>query len=296
MELKRPEGDIKIRPVPEHRADEELSAVYRDLKATLGVPWVGVVVQAYAHYCPFFLEAWRQFRPTAGSAFFHDASNELKLLAWDEISSFAITPQRPALEAAGYADQEIVQIMQMLDLFDHGNPKYLILATAIRASLVEGRRLGPTKLNDLVPELSVPISQVGGLPVMVEEHHTFGDLRLLYNDIKTTLNLPFVNSDYKAMARWPTYLKQAWELLKPRLSEPAYAQARQRLHARVVELMKDVPFPFLMDQGTARSLGMADGDIDELAKTAELFQWLLSGLMLNVSHFKLSLARQSVSR
>lgn len=121
MELKRPEGEVIVRPMPEHRADEELSAVYRDLKATLGVPWVGVVVQAFAYCRRFFLEAWRQFRPTAGSDFFHKASDDLRLLAWDEIaSSFAVPSQRPALEAAGYAHREIIQLLEMLELFDYG--------------------------------------------------------------------------------------------------------------------------------------------------------------------------------
>ena len=289
MELKRPEGDIRVKPVPEHRADEELSAVYRDLKATLGVPWVGVVTQAYAHYRPFFVEAWRQLRPTADSAFFHEASADLQRLSWDEMSAFDITPQRPALEAAGYADRELAQILDLLDLFDEGNPKYLILATVIRASLVEGRRLGPTQSTRLASKSSPRASQVGALPVMVEEHHAFGDLRGLYGEMKATLNLPFVNSDYKAMARWPSYLKLAWESLKPHLGGPAYARARQRLHARSVALMDEVPFPFLVDRDAAKALGMADGDLDELARTAELFQWLLPGLMLNVSHFKLSL-------
>jgi hypothetical protein len=289
MELKRPELDIRVRPVPEHRADEELNVVYRDLKATLGVPWVGVVTQAYAHHRPFFLEAWRQFRPTADTAFFREASADLKRLSWDEMSAFDITPQRPALESAGYSDRELAQILDVLDLFDDGNPKYLIVATVIRASLVEGRRLGPTQSTRPAPQSSPRASQVGALPVMVEEHHAFGDLRGLYGEMKATLSLPFVNSDYKALARWPSYLKLAWESLKPHLSEPAYAQARQRLHARAVELMDEVPFPFLLDRDAARTLGMADGELDELARTAELFQWLLSGLMLNVSHFKMSL-------
>ena len=211
--------------------------------------------------------------------------------SWDEMSAFDITPQRPALAAAGYSDRELTQIVELRDLFDEGNPKYLILATGIRATLVEGRRLGPATPAAGAPGPARRGSPIGGVPVMVEEHHTFGDLRGLYGEMKATLNLPFVNSDYKAMARWPSYLKQAWESLKPRLGEPAYARARQRLHALAVALMDDVPCPFLVDRGAARALGMADGDLDELVRTAELFQWLLSGLMLNVSHFKLSLGK-----
>lgn len=291
MELMRPEGDVVVRPVPEHRADAELSAVYRDLKATLRVPWVGVVTQAYAFYRPFFLEAWRQFRPTAASAYFHDASEDLRRFAWDSVSAAFPNPAHGArLEETGYAPREIAQIGEVLDLFNAGNPKYLILATAIRATVVEGRRLGLAgaggRSSDARPSQA---DAVGSLPVMIEEHHAFGDLRLLYADIKTTLNLPFVNSDYKAMARWPSYLMVAWESLKPRLSDPAYTQARRRLHARAVEVIDGLPSPFVLDAGALGALGMAPHEVEELARTAALFQWLLSGLMLNVSYCQRSL-------
>lgn len=294
MELKRPAGDVRVRPVPEHRADEELGIIYRDLKATLGVPWVGVVTQAFAHYRPFFIDAWRQFRPTAASPFFASASEELRRLSSEATSSaFAIPAQRAALEGAGYSGREVAQIADTLDLFDHGNPKYLVLATVIRASLVEGRRLGPRQGGAVAPAAVRPsVSAEGAVPVMLEEHHTFGDLRLLYEDIKATLQLPFVNSDYKAMARWPSYLRLAWDSLKPRLGEPAYADARLRLHARAVELLDDLPFPFALDRDAAVALGVPAADVEMLARTAELFQWLLSGLMLNVSYFRLSLTEQ----
>jgi hypothetical protein len=46
-----------------------------------------------------------------------------------------------------------------------------------------------------------------------------------------------------------------------------------------------------VDRDAARALGMTERDIDELARTTELFQWLISGLMLNVSSFELALRR-----
>ena len=125
------------------------------------------------------------------------------------------------LESLGYSDREIAQIGATLDLFDYANQKYLILATAVAASLVDDRALGSSPSSDARDRLPrSPVSQFEPIPVMVEEHHANADLRALYDDIKLTLNLPFVNSDYKAMARWPTYLEAAWAELKPRLCEP----------------------------------------------------------------------------
>jgi hypothetical protein len=106
------------------------------------------------------------------------------------------------------------------------------------------------------------------------------------------LELPFVNSDYKAMARWPSYLRLAWEALKPRLAEPEYVRARQRLHTRAVQLIDHLPFPFAVDRGAAMALGMTAAEIEELARTAALFQWLLSGLILNVTYFRAGLNKR----
>lgn len=62
-ELLRPPGEVTVRPVPEHLADAELTKVYQDLKATLAVPWVGVITQAVAHYRPFLLKPGNAFSP-----------------------------------------------------------------------------------------------------------------------------------------------------------------------------------------------------------------------------------------
>jgi hypothetical protein len=292
LTLSRPPGEVIVRPIPEHRADETLGRAYRDLKITLGVPWVGVITQALAYYRPFFLEAWRQFRPTARCRFFERVSDELRLVAWEGMSSsFAIPSQRKRLEAFGYSDREIAQIGATLDLFDYGNQKYLILATAVAASLGDDRALGTSPSSDARDRLPrSPISQLEPIPVMVEEHHADADLRALYGDIKVTLNLPFVNSDYKAMARWPSYLKLAWDELKPRLSEPPYATVRQSIHDLALDAVDRLPYPYRMDRRAAAAVGMSAAEIDELCRTILLFQWLLSGLILNVSCFKLALA------
>jgi halocarboxylic acid dehydrogenase DehI len=292
LTLSRPPGEVIVRPIPEHRADETLGRAYRDLKITLGVPWVGVITQALAYYRSFFLEAWRQFRPTARCRFFERVSDELRLVAWAGMSSsFAISSQRKKLEAFGYSDREIAQIEATLDLFDYGNQKYLILATAVAASLVDDRALGTSPSSDARDRLPrSPISQIAPIPVMVEEHHADADLRALYDDIKVTLNLPFVNSDYKALARWPSYLKLAWDELKPRLSEPPYATVRQSIHDLALEAVDRLPYPYRMDRRAAAAVGMSAVEIDELCRTILLFQWLLSGLILNVSCFKLALA------
>ncbi len=286
--LARPQGDIVVRPVPEHRAGADLKPVYQDLKATFGVPWVGVITQAVAHYRPAFIDAWRQFQPSARTHFFESSCDAIRLSAWEQVGSmFNVRPVAQRLQAIGYSESELAQIRAVLNIFDYGNPKYLVFATAIQQSLCEHRCLGggtPGGRWDTCPRS--PIYQLDPIPVMVEEHHALGGLRDVYQDIKTTLELPFVNSDYKAMARWPSYLALAWQDLKPVIGSQPYTRIRQNLHDQAMAVANGLPYRYMLDKARAIAVGLQENEVSELMQVITLFQWLLSGLVLNVTWFK----------
>jgi hypothetical protein len=287
LKMPRPICEATIRPVPEHRADQELSEVYRDLKATFGVPWVGVITQAVAHYRPFFVEAWRRFAPSAKTHFFERASDDVRIQSWGLIGqSFAIEGQTSRLEEIGYSAREIEQIRAVLDIFDYGNPKYLIFATAIKEGLLSGDTFGDATSDAQCQFPRSPICQIDPIPVMVEEHHAIGALSQIYADIKDTLQLPFVNSDYKAMARWPSYLDQAWGALKPCIETRAYQAARQEIHSQALAALDGLPIAYRMSADDALQAGLSKAQVHELIQVISLFQWLLSGLVLNVRYFK----------
>lgn len=293
--VRRPDGNVTVRPVPEHRADAELEAVYRDLKTTFGVPWVGVITQAVAHYRPLFVEAWRQFQPSAASHYFESRCDAIRLRAWEEVqNAFEVPGHDAKLRSVGYSDIEISCIRATLDIFDYGNPKYLVLATAIQQSLCNGRRLGNRTVSNPRDRMPRPsIRQTEPIPVMVEEHHALSGLGAVYDDIKATLRLPFVNSDYKAMARWPSYLALAWDGLRSEIDSDAYQLIRQRLHDQALQAVEDLPYTFHVPKARAIEVGLSDADACELMQVISLFQWLLPGLILNVTWFKQALAERS---
>lgn len=292
--LQRPGGVIPVRPVAEHWVDAGLAPVYRDLKATLGVPWVGVITQAVAHYRPFFVEAWRQFQPSARSHYFESRCDAIRLTAWEQVgAAFDVEPRSGSLRRLGYSEYELAQIRATLDVFDYGNPKYLVLATAIQQSLCHGRRLGGGPARDRRDGMPrAPIYQIDPIPVMVEEHHALGGLKAVYEDIKTTLRLPFVNSDYKAMGRWPSYLALAWGDLKPSIDSDSYTRIRETIHEQALAAAEGLPHAYLVDRARAIAVGLSEEQADELMQVISLFQWLLSGLILNVTHFKLAMRDQ----
>lgn len=291
MQIEKPKVIPPVRPVPEYQAKGELKEVYEDLKKELGVPWVGVITQALAYYEPFFKEAWRQLKPSVKTNLFENRCNQIRLESWNGVSAQLIDHnQAEILKERGYKDKEIEEIKELLDILDYGNPKYLVFATVVKDALLNGKMEGtpPSNPDDLFPR--PPVRSGDSSLLMVEEHHATSGLTDIYEDIKTTLNLPFVNSDYKAQGRWPSYLEVAWNELKPFIDTAEYNSLRNHINAMAYDLARNLPYSYTLDQELSFNLGMDVTEIDELIEVISLFQYLLSGLIINVSYFKASLS------
>ena len=78
-------------------------------------------------------------------------------------------------------------------------------------------------------------------PPLMEAHHASDDLAALYADLRGALGLPFVNTDYRAFARWPSYSALPWSDLKPRLSEVGYATRVECVHQAAITLAVSLP-------------------------------------------------------
>jgi hypothetical protein len=179
------------------------------------------------------------------------------------------------------------QIREMISVFHFGNVPYATLATMARA-LLEGHELTPKDASFSLfqgrhaPDVKVPF-------VLMEAHHAEEPIRALYEDIKEQLRLPFVNTDYRALARWPTYFTSAWHALRPLVQTPEYERAVAEIHDLLVELSAKLPNPNGLTSAALRQAAIDDGSPDDIRRTVELFQWLLPGLILNVACFRAQL-------
>ncbi len=59
---------------------------------------------------------------------------------------------------------------------------------------------------------------------------TDASTRAFYDNVEAVLDLPILNTDHRALARWPSYFALAWADLRPRIRGPAQAAASRRLH------------------------------------------------------------------
>ena len=296
LERQQPELLPPIHPEPEYRVTGQRAQWYADMKSVFQVPWMGVVTMAFSHYPNFFETLWDGLRPLAQSKPFAEACLEFR--AQTERRARDLEPDLiiRRLAAIGYAPREIDLIRATIEVFSHGNFPYLLTATTARrllegyqpgagteAALVEGRHAAVFEGRH-APVVDVPF-------VLMEMHHADYDTRAVFNDIKHTLGLPFVNTDYRAFARWPSYFALAWRDLKPVINSPAHAAICAEVHAHADELMGEVlPNPGGLTADALRNAAIRDGNPVEILQVVSLFQWLLPGLVTNVAFLRAQLA------
>jgi hypothetical protein len=243
---------------------------------------MGVVAMSFARYPRFYATLWGGFQELSASAEFLAACHELRQEA--EATSLSASSILRKLYELGYTEPEIAEIHAVIEVFSHGNMPYLLIATAARL-LLESNEIGTSR------SISKPVRSrhgpaAGERLVLMEPHHAERQLRDLYEDLKSTLGLPFLNTDYRALARWPSYFDVAWRSLKPLIGTPAYDEAVERVHKKAVALVLALPNPTGLT--SARLIAAADEDIaaKSVLDVVRLFQWLLPGLVVNVAYMR----------
>ena len=284
VERFRPDSIPDIHPMPEYLVTGQRAEWYEDTKQVLQVPWMGVVTMAYAHYPTFFGELWQGLKPLCQSRTFVEAFIDLR----DYVESLTVE-LNPAsliepLKAMGYAPREIDAIRQINTVFSHGNQLYVLIATVARHLLEIGDMQGKAEAE---PFEGRHAPDVKSSFVLMEPHHVDEPTQAVYEDIKSILQLPFVNTDYRAFARWPSYFAMAWNDLREKAGSPAHETICQACHDRVANLVAmELPNPGDLSSDTLRRAAEADSSLEEVIQVCRLFQWLLPGLITNVAYFR----------
>lgn len=287
MIREKPEPTPAVHPLPEYRAEGETKRRYEDMKSVLQVPWMGVVTMAFAHYPTFFDTLWDGWRQVCASEPFVAAARELRALAEERVADLSPPPIADRLDGLGYAPRELDAIREAIEVFSHGNQPYVLIAFAARL-LLEGGALSddgtaPAPFEGRhAPDVSVPF-------VMVERHHAMADLQAVYDDVMGTLRLPFVNSDYRMLARWPSYFALAWDDLKAVVATAGHEDICAAYHDRALALVGALPNPDGLTAKALREAAAADASVDEVLGVTRLFVHLLPGLVTNVAFFRAQL-------
>lgn len=289
LERMKPDPIPAIRPLPEFAVTGERARWYAEMKESLQVPWMGVITMAYAHYPAFFRELWRGLKPLVESRPFIDEAKALQALVEERAAGLSPPPISERLDRLGYGDREIKAIHETNEVFSHGNHLYALIATIARL-LMEGGDMGgaaetpPAFDGRHAPDVSVPF-------VLMEPHHADAPTRESFDDVKKVLGLPFVNTDYRAFARWPSYWAAAWGDLREVAGGPPHEAICQAYHDHLAAAVTGrLPNPGGLSSealiGAAGEDGAGKDGVGEVTEMCRLFQWLLPGLSVNVAYLK----------
>ena len=166
-------------------------------------------------YPTFFGTLWEGTAELCRSRAYVEAARGLRAAAEESAAALGPPPIAGRLGEIGYGARELDDIRAMIEIFSHGNPLYFLLALIARL-LLEGGDWGGERggagaarafEGRHAPDLDRPF-------LLIKAHHADAPTRALYEDVKATLGLPFVNTDYRALARWPSYFALAWKDLK----------------------------------------------------------------------------------
>ena len=283
----KPDPIPAIHPLPEYAVEDQRAQWYAEMKAAFQVPWMGVVTMAYAHYPNFFAELWRGLKMLSESHAFVEAFVGNQAFVEAEVAKLGPRPITAALTDVGFAPREIIGVREMVEVFSHGNQPYVVTALLTRL-LLEGADMGDNGqavpfTGRHAPDVQVPF-------VLMEAHHADAPTQEVYDDVKRVLGLPFVNTDYRAFARWPSYWAIAWGDLRQVAGGVAHEAICQAVHDRVLDqVLNALPNPGGLTSAGLRAAAAKDAPLDEVLQMARLFQWLLPGLVTNVAFLKAQL-------
>jgi hypothetical protein len=282
--------NLTLHLVKPEAADARVRRIYDDTRRTLHLPWIGALFQAYALYPDYLEMAWNELRPALGTPQFAADAAAIGNAADQAVARF-YTPSYSSRDVAAM-NLNLPAIRETINAFHVGNPKLLLVATALQRAFEEGPVGGGTGLPPRAKEPGETEEERAERTTveMVNDDEASEAVKMLYADVKATLGLPLVNSDYRAMALWPDYLTLAWRDIKAHIHTADYETEVRRLSGLAREGVDRFAVPVRATREAAQRAGVPADQLDNLDMILRLFAGLLPGLILNVAMFYRAIA------
>lgn len=267
----------KSSPVAEHEAAGEIERVYHQIRQSLRVTGVNLIFRKWASQEGLLPVIWDAVRHNLETRAFESAADQVRA---DAARSAVALGRLGATDDVALGESQTYQVRWALELYHYINPKLLLIAAMVRRGLT-----GESSHPAAPPEPAVEYIERGFPPRMfaMEMEDAEPDderLREIFADIQQTLSLESINSDYRTLALWPDYLTAVWTKLKPMVQRPQYDQAVSSLRERARTLAAGMLFPVPLGRDRIEGAG---ADFGKAVESAEAFERLLPGLILNVA-------------
>jgi hypothetical protein len=258
--------------------------IYREIKSALGVPHVNLLFQAYGAFPRFLDSMWKALRPAVETRDFFQHADRLRAEAYTRTHNYFLVPDLcKSIRDIHFSSGAQHELTDVVELFHYNNP-LLLLIIALQLQAFED---GPAHRRSAITGAEHPV--ISEKPVQITEESAPAPTRKIYDDIKRTLGVSFVNTDYQALARWPDFLSMYWNAFKPVASSPLYGESRHALRESALVLASDLPNAPQLSVEHMQETGLQDEEISAAIHISEEFLDNLSGLLLNVAFAKIAL-------
>lgn len=270
--------------VPESEATGATLEIYAEIKAALGISYVNPLFQALAAFPAYFRLLWKTLRPSMETGEFFSTAQRIAAEAYTRVHNYLSVPDlMRKMDEMEFSPGAQHELKDATDLYLYNNSVLLLIVAAQMQGFENpGASARPT---------TAPVEHPWHpeRPILVDERNAPPDTRKIYEDIKKTMGSPFLNTSYVNFGRWPDFLREYWNALKPVILTPLYEQNRLALHQSALALAMELPKPLQLSPAQLDEAGVSHSDLSVVMQLTELFLQLLSKQLLNIAFAKISL-------
>ena len=265
--------------------DERVREAYRDIKASLRVPVVSSLFQAYAAVPRFLDYTWRRLRPNVLAKPFVDHARAIGEHAERSAATWSIGDHAAELRARNVGEGDIVRMREIAALLVDVDPKLLVIAHAVRMAMsgvqVGGAGTGTHQFSGDEDRLA---RDYRGLTIaIIEERDAPLRVRTVYEEIKSATGAPFVNSDYRAMAAYPDWLELWWRDMKAAIHTPRFATMCREVDDAAIEAARHLPYALNLREESLARVEVSADERARITRANEAFCQMLPAIVVGTA-------------
>ena len=269
--------------ISEAQAQGRTREIYAEIRESLGLPHVNALFQVYGGY-PEFLDAfWRTFKPVVNSGQFFELAERIRAYGYTCMHNYFEVPDLcKEMTSLNFSEGAREELTEVADLFLYADPLVLLISVTLIQALE-----GP--VGTVMPPKASEHPVFTRRAVLVDEEGAPAAVKKIFEEMKHATDMPVVNSDFRALARWPDFLRALWDTLKVKCESPIHEQALNGIRETAWGLVRELPGPIELSAATLEDAGVEEEEINSIVRITELFVRGLSKMTLNVAIAKIGL-------
>ena len=274
----------KLKLVPENEADERTRQIYNEIRSAFGIPNVHLIFQAFAAYPAFLQLHWRALKPAVASKGFFELAERLRADAYTRMHNYFEVPdlcaQTAMVELSEGAKEELTRTVDLC----HYSASLLLLVLAAQLQAFD------TPVGQkTVGEKPSSHPTFADRPILVEDTGAPPQTRQIYEEMRHVFDLPIIPTEYRALARYPGFMKAYWDALRTVVQSPVYEGCHYGVRETAFALAREFPDSFDVNLSQLTEAGLSDEDVGSIVRIVEMLVNAMSGTALNVAFAKIGM-------